>query len=201
MPIFAAERFSALLQQARGGSSDALGELLEAFRPQLHRSQAPATDGLDAAELLQDTYQAAIRSFAQFRGNTEAELFAWLRQIMHNRALNIAKRQRSRRKAAGGQAVSLNQEFADSAWHDMLIDDDETPYTSTTSREFKSLMQQAFRQLKPKYQAVITLRYGADKSFAEIAALTQQTPEAVVKTWQRALKAWRQAMEDLGLSG
>jgi len=202
MPIFAAEQFSILLRQARDGSSEALGALLEAFRPQLAARLPPvaASGRLDAAELLQDTYHAAIRAFAQFRGNSEGELFVWQRQIIHNRAINVAKRQ-AKRQGPGGQAVSLSRQSSDSAWQDMLVDDEQTPYTSTSSREFTALMQQALGQLKPKYQTVITLRYADDKSFAEIATITDQKPDAVIKTWRRALKAWRRAMESLGLSG
>jgi RNA polymerase sigma factor (sigma-70 family) len=153
---------------------------------------------VDEAELVQDTFQAAISAFAQFRGATEAELFVWLRQILRHRALNLGEHYLNTQKRAG-RPVSLDRDFPESAWHDMFIDDEDTPCTSSGSREFKAIMQRALLQLKPHYQEVITLHYGAEKTFADIAALQNTTTDAVIKTWKRALKAWRRTMEEMGL--
>src|SRR5262245_3186451 len=199
MPIFAAEQFATLLREAREGSSSALGRLLEPFRSHLGpRHLSPGLQAhLDQSELVQDTFQAAIGNFASFRGSTEGELFAWLRQILRHRALNVGQRDLKTQKRAA-RPVSLDQNFAQGAWRDMLIDDNETPCTSSGSRELKAIMQRALLQLKPHYQEVITLHYGAEKTFADIAVLQNTTTEAVMKTWKRALKAWRRTMEEMG---
>jgi DNA-directed RNA polymerase specialized sigma24 family protein len=55
--------------------------------------------------------------------------------------------------------------------------------------------------LKPHYQEVITLHYGAEKTFADIAALKNTTTDAVIKTWKRALRAWRRTIEEMGFKG
>ena len=200
MPIFAPEDFATLLRQAREGSNEALGKLLEPFRPYLGRRQlSPALQAhVEDGELVQDTFQAAVGGFAQFRGTTEAELFVWLRQILHHRALNLGQHYLHTQKRAG-RPLSLDHDFPERAWRDMLVDDEDTPCTSSGSREFKAIMQRALLQLKPHYQEVITLHYGSEKTFAEIAALQNTTTDAVIKTWKRALKSWRRTMEEMGV--
>ena len=200
MTHFAADEFARLLGHARTGSSDALGRLLEPYRAQLARQPlASALRGhMDAAELVQEVFQSALRGFGQFRGATEAEWRSWLEQILRNQALNLVERFRHTQKR-GPVPVSIDQNFCQVALRDLLIDDDATPYTSTSTREASEIMGRALGHLKPEYQEVIQLRYAGEKSFAEIAALWGKTPEAVMKTWKRALMAWRRAMEELGL--
>src|SRR5689334_17428277 len=73
-----------LLSLARAGSSQALGQLLEVYRNYLallarlqigRRLQGK----VEAADLVQETFLAAHRDFARFRGTTEGELVRWLR--------------------------------------------------------------------------------------------------------------------------
>ena len=207
MPIFAPEHFSLLLQQAREGSTEAVGQLLEAFRPNLagrrfsSALQAALQTHVETGDLVQETFQAAIASFSQFRGASEAELFVWLRQILMRRAMNLSQRLLNTKKRGDGRPVSLDQSFADRAWRDMLVDDEDTPCTSSSSREISAIMQRALLQLKPHYQEVITLHYGSEKTFAEIAAAHNTTTDAVMKTWRRALRAWRLTMEEMGVKG
>jgi RNA polymerase sigma-70 factor (subfamily 1) len=201
MAIFAPEQFAELLRQAREGSRHALGQLLEPFRAYLVRRRVPLARAgrVEFAELVQDTFHSAIRGFDHFRGESESELFAWLRQILHNRALT-ANQHLAAQKRTGGRQLSLDECLA-SALRELLIDDEATPCTSNISREFAEKMHQAFLRLKPEHQDVVTLHYWADNTFAEIAVLWDKSPEAVAKIWQRALKAWRQEMEDAGLVG
>jgi RNA polymerase sigma-70 factor (ECF subfamily) len=204
MPIFAPDQFAHLLVQARGGSRDAVGQLLEPFRPYLGCGQLPAAletalaGHVETVDLVQDAFKAAIAAFAQFRGSTEGELFVWLKQILQRRAVNLAQRLRAK-KRGGARPASLNSGFPDRAWHDMIIDNEDTPCTSTGSRELRAIMQRALLELKPHYQEVITLHYASEKTFAEIAAMKNTTTDAVMKRWKRALKAWRKMMEEMGV--
>ena len=72
-------------------------EDLERFRPFLYR-QARRQLGsrlrrkLDAADIVQETLLKAHEKLKQFRGQTEAELAAWLRTILEN-TLAMAVRQ------------------------------------------------------------------------------------------------------------
>ena len=70
-----------------GGDDEALGQLLERYRPYLsllarlqigRRLQGKA----DGADVVQETFLEAARQFSAFRGQTEPELASWLRQIL-----------------------------------------------------------------------------------------------------------------------
>lgn len=83
-------RPSELIQQARNGEVDAVGRLLELY---LQYLKILATTQLDQklrhrvspSDVVQETVCEAHCDFSQFRGDTEREFVAWLRQIMvHN---------------------------------------------------------------------------------------------------------------------
>ena len=85
-----------ILRMARSGDGLALGTLLELYRNYLlllarlqisRRLQSK----VDAADLVQDTFLKAHSHFDQFRGNTEIELVAWLREILASNVANLVR--------------------------------------------------------------------------------------------------------------
>src|SRR5437588_7443589 len=86
-----------LLEQAQAGDAATLGRLLELYRRYLallarvqigKRLQGK----VDASDLVQETFLEAHRNFARFRGQTEAELVCWLRQILATNLANVCRR-------------------------------------------------------------------------------------------------------------
>src|SRR5262249_59434228 len=81
-----------LLDALHGGSAEAQGEILQRYQPWLCLLARLQLDRrfqckFDASDVVQLTMLEAFRAFGQFRGTTEAELTAWLRQILaHVRA-------------------------------------------------------------------------------------------------------------------
>src|SRR5262245_56958532 len=118
-----------LIRQARGGTSEALGQLLDRYgnylcllaRVQVGRR---LQGKVDPADLVQETFLEAHRHFPGFRGQSEPEVAAWLRQIMAGVLGNMLRRYlgtqgrdvRLERELAGelGQSsVSLDRGLAD----------------------------------------------------------------------------------------
>src|SRR5579884_2231459 len=95
-----------LLVRARSGDQAALGRLLDLYRNYL-RLQARTLIGsalrvrLDPSDLVQETFLEAHRDFGQFAGTTEAELVAWLRQVLVRNLADQAKRHQSQRRDLG----------------------------------------------------------------------------------------------------
>src|SRR5438270_11608096 len=86
-----------LLASARGGEAPALGRLLERYRRYLGLLARLEVDRrlqgkLDPSDLVQEAFLEAHRDFAQFRGTTEAELLAWLRQVLVRNLANQVRR-------------------------------------------------------------------------------------------------------------
>src|SRR5437763_9014940 len=100
-----------LLSGARQGSEQQLGSLLTLYRNYLTILATTQLDGrlrrrISPSDLVQEAMLGAYRDFGKFRGNSERELLAWLRQILINclhhayEAHVHARRRHARREAA-----------------------------------------------------------------------------------------------------
>src|SRR4051812_47581672 len=101
------------LRSARSGSQEALGQLLEAYRPYLLPRAEQALPAelqakVGASDLLQDTFTEAWQGFPQFNGSTEAELIVWLQRILEHNAANLVQRYRTSKRQVDRE-VSLDQ--------------------------------------------------------------------------------------------
>src|SRR6266849_4320825 len=114
MNATAAPHREQMLGLARAGSSHALGQLLEMYRNYLvllarlqigRRLQGKVDD----ADLVQETFLKAHRDFARFRGQTEAELASWLRQILARNLAHLVRRYCGTRR----RDVRLERQLAD----------------------------------------------------------------------------------------
>ena len=86
-----------LLERAGRHDPEAQGQLLEHYRGYLtllarleigRKLQGKA----DPADLVQETFLEAHRSFPRFRGSSEAEFLTWLRQILAHRLAKLIRR-------------------------------------------------------------------------------------------------------------
>src|SRR6516225_2281323 len=84
---------------------------LESYRPYL-RLLARASLGprlqakLDASDLVQDVLKQAVEAREQFRGQSAAELAAWLRQILVRKMANLARDWHRARRDVRREAVT-----------------------------------------------------------------------------------------------
>src|SRR6516162_8255804 len=85
-----------LLALARPSGGPAVRRLLELYRNYLAllaRAQISRhlQGRVDPSDVVQETFLAAHRDFARFRGTTEAELLSWLRQILAARLADLVR--------------------------------------------------------------------------------------------------------------
>ncbi len=76
-----------LLAQARAGHAEPIGQLLSLYRNYLLVLATTQFDRrlrrrLNPSDLVQEAMLAAHRDFEQFRGDSEGQFLAWLRQIL-----------------------------------------------------------------------------------------------------------------------
>jgi RNA polymerase sigma-70 factor (ECF subfamily) len=190
-----------LLARARAGDDGALGRLLEHYRAYLtllarlqigRRLQGKA----DSADMAQETFLEAARHFPRFRGETEAELAAWLRQILAACLAHLVRRY------YGTQArdVRLERDLGDDldrssrAIDGGLIAGHSTPSQRASRREQAVLLADALERLPPDYRDVIILRHLEGLTFPEVAARMGRSVDSVEKLWVRALPRLRRAL-------
>src|SRR5436190_16314301 len=112
--------FDQQLAQARAGSTEAMGNVLEACRGYLQLVAGGRLDATlqakgGASDMIQETFLEAQRDFGQFHGTSEAELLAWLRRLLLNNLSNFARHYRGTDKRAVGREVAVGPDGSSDA--------------------------------------------------------------------------------------
>ena len=183
-----------LLKQARIGNVDALGRLLELYRRYLTLLARLQIDRrlrgkVDAADVVQETFLEAHRDFAEFRGATEAELTAWLRQVLARNLANLLRHYFGVKARDVRLERDLHAELDRSsvALDGGLMDRQSSPSRQAAQREQAVLLADALRRLPEAYRDVIVLRHLEGYTFAEVARRMGRSLGSVDKLWVRAL--------------
>ena len=153
----AAERTSVLLQRARGGDRDAIGELLLSAKPQLEQvARSLLGDELRArvrtSDLLQSTYVEVLSSVRQFKGRTDEAFARWVARILENNVRDAVKfhgaQRRSKQKESSSTAVEFLPQPSRGA----------SPSASAAFSDELVLIGRAMQSLPESYRRVILLR-------------------------------------------
>jgi RNA polymerase sigma-70 factor (ECF subfamily) len=189
-----------LIALARADATETLGTLLDHYRGFL---RCLANDGLDrrlshkadASDLVQETYFEAARDFSQFRGTTKVELQAWLRQIMNNELLNVARHYKATQKRNTQREVSMHAVGSEAAVSVAnLVDNTATPPSRAISQEGHEKLLTEIAQLPENRQRVICLRSIERLTFQEVGAELGISSDAARKLWARAIEDLSQTM-------
>jgi RNA polymerase sigma-70 factor, ECF subfamily len=185
------------LRDARDGSSDALGRVLQRCRAFLLRV-AEQELGADlrakggASDLVQDTFLEAQRDFDRFAGRSEAELLAWLRRMLLNNLANFARHYRGTGKRAIDREVALDTPRGGGPRD--LADRIGTPSAVLMGLEQTAALSRAMGRLPEQYRKVLTMRYQQERTFEEIGQEIGMTFSAARKLWLRAVLALQQEL-------
>ncbi len=192
-----------LMKSARAGNEAALGRLLELYRNYLRLVTRSVIDGalqvrVDPSDVVQETFLKAHREFGRFLGETEAELVAWLRQILVRNIADEAKYHRRRGRDVRRQE-SLDEAILRSSTtvQDALASPLSSPSARLENRERAVLLADALEKLPPHYREVFILRSLEHVPVDQIAQRLGRSPNAVYKLWFRAMAALKQELEDL----
>jgi RNA polymerase sigma-70 factor (ECF subfamily) len=179
-----------LLRLARQGEGEALGRLLQEYRPYLLRI---AHDELPAAlqtkagssDVVQDTVIEALACFARFRGQTPAELQAWLRTIVLRQVASTSRRFVVAEKRDVAREVPLPATEGGSV---NLPDGASSPSQKAGREEQATAVRLALDRLPEHYRQVLVWREWDELPFAEIAQRLGKTADAARMLWWRAIE-------------
>jgi RNA polymerase sigma-70 factor (ECF subfamily) len=184
---------SDLLQRARGNDPREMDRLFGACRNYLNvlaRAQVESwlRAKVDASDLIQQTLLEAYRDFQRFRGATEAEWLAWLRQILAHNAANFVRQFRGTGKRQVKREFSVDRLQQDgSGPAPALVAPGESPSEICLREEQELLLADALAQLPEDYREVILLRNLQRLSFQEVAQRMDRSRPAVQMLWGRAI--------------
>ncbi len=193
-----------LLDRARGGDGPALGQLLERYRNYLFllarvQMGRRIKEKFDVSDVVQETFLEVHRGLGQFRGGSEGQFVAWLRQIL----VGILANQVRRYLGTKCRDVRLERELQDdldrSSVHlgAHLIAAQSSPSAQASRREQAVLLADALNDLPEIYREVIILRHLEGLSFPDVARRTGRTEDSVKNIWLRALARLRLSLEHL----
>ena len=193
---------ASLLSGARGGDRQCVGELLKYYRNYLMllattQIEKPLQRRVSPSDVVQETMLRAHRHFGQFRGRTEKELLAWLRQILVTSLARFVEHHMLAAKRDMRREVSLERfgafEKSTSHFASVLRAKTETPSVEVQHREDAVLLADLLAQLPEQYREVLVLRNIQGLSFEEVAARMDRSLGATRMLWLRAIEKMRAA--------
>jgi len=185
---------------ARQGSIDALGRLLESCRNYLLLlANQQLRDDLQAkaggSDLVQDTFLEAHRDFRAFHGRTEEELLGWLRRILLNNLGAFSRQYRDTKKRTVQREVSLDKLTKRPDAAARLPVAGQQPAEAIQTREAREKIEAVLARLPERYRLVVLLRQRGQFTFGQIGKVMQRSEAAVEKMWLRALERLKQELE------
>lgn len=185
------------ITEARGGSREALDRLLESYSPYLfahakHGLCAALRCRLDAGDVVQETLLKGWRYFSQFRGETELEWRAWLRQILRRTLAN------ERREHIQSAVRSIRREVPlVEASVTSRRDESGSSCRQARTQEQQEWVKDALRRLPTRYRQVLHLHTQAGMTFAQVGVRLHCSAEAARKLWRRAAEKLAQLLRDI----
>ncbi len=152
---------------------------------------------LDPSDVVQQTLLDAHRQRQQFRGNSPAELAAWLRQIL---ACNLtdARRALGRARRDVNRERSLEAALDDSSarLEQWLPANQSSPSQQAQRQERAVRLAAALATLPDAQREALVLRHCQGQSLAEISTHLGRTPDAVAGLLKRGLRELRRLLEE-----
>lgn len=191
-----------LLEEARRGSNEPRGQLLELYRNYL-TILATAQLGrrlrrrMNPSDLVQETMLAAHRDFTSFRGGNERDLLAWLRRVLinclhHAIETHVGAKMRDVRCEISLEQVSTAMDRSAADFAQMIADPGPSPSFPARQRERAVTLANQLAKLRPQYREVIVLRNLQGLSFEEVAGQMDRKPGTVRMLWLRAIDKFKQ---------
>jgi RNA polymerase sigma-70 factor (ECF subfamily) len=150
---------------------------------------------LDASDLAQQSLLAAHQALHQFRGRTDAELAAWLRQILaHQLAHAVRDLGRAKRDLARERSLEAALDASSARLEQWLAADQSSPSARAQRQEQAVQVAAALETLPEAQREALLLHYWQGRTLPQIAAELGRSPAAVAGLLQRGLKALRQQL-------
>src|SRR5262249_27158432 len=143
---------------------------------------------LDPSDLVQQTLVQAYQALNQFRGQSEAELAAWLRQILaRNLAMAGRAFARARRDLAREQSLEAALAESSARLEAGLAADQSSPSQRAAANEQALRLAEALEQLPEAQREALVLQHWQGWSLARIGEHLGRSPEAVAGLIKRGL--------------
>lgn len=167
------------IKKAKNNEQIAFSFLLNTFWKYVYDFQLKKVDNdNDAEDITVQTFSKAFDKISTF--NEKYQFKTWLIAISKNVYIDFLRKKKSSLKTQ----TTIGQEYK----MDSIIDDEPTPENKIILEQNLSNLLLHIKQLKPKYQEVIQLRFFQELSYKEISEQTNQPISNVKVKLMRAKK-------------
>jgi RNA polymerase sigma-70 factor (ECF subfamily) len=149
----------------------------------------------DYSDLVNDTLLRAHQQRDQFQGHTEAELIAWLQRILENRAIDMIRKERAKKRDVFREpSVEAVVEGSSVCMRDMLPGKGPSPSEHLQREEQMIRVALALNQLEEDQRQAFLARHMMELPIADIATLMERSPKAVAGLLLRGRKRLRELL-------
>jgi RNA polymerase sigma-70 factor (ECF subfamily) len=151
----------------------------------------------DSSDLVQETLLRAHRERGQFRGQGEAELLAWLHEILlHVAADEVRKAMAQKRDVALEQSLEALAADSSARWQKYLADNAPSPEAQAERHEQLLRLSEAIDRLSDHQRDAVILRDLMGLSLVEVAARMGRTERSVAGLLHRGHETLRKIVAD-----
>ena len=170
------ETATELIAQLRSNAVEAFDRLIEQYGDRLYwHIRRVVVNHEDAEDVLQETFAKAYTSIADFRGDSESSLTAWLYRIATNVAINVLRR---RKKWAFASLDSVRGDLLATFEHEI----------DPSADEIVVRLQKAILALPTKQRLVFNMRYYDELSFEQGSRATGDSVSTLKTNYHYAVK-------------
>jgi RNA polymerase sigma-70 factor (ECF subfamily) len=186
-----------LIERARAGDKEALGEIFSRHRDRLRRMVEMRLDArlrgrIDASDVIQDAYLDVAARLEEYLRDPKLPLFLWLRLVVGDRLMRLHRHHLGTQMRDAGLEVSLYRgalpAASSAALAAQLLGKHTSPTEAAVRVERMLRLQEALNALEPTDREVLSLRHFEELTFAEAAQALDITESAATKRYFRALK-------------
>ena len=170
------EKTAELIARLKSNVVEAFDQLIEQYGDRLYwHIRRVVVSHEDAEDVLQETYVRAYTSIADFRGETESSLIAWLYKIATNIAITALRKRKSWAFAS-----------LDSVRANLLATFEQE--VEPSADEIVVRLQKAILALPTKQRLVFNMRYYDELSFEQISQATGHSVSTLKTNYHYAVK-------------
>ncbi|WP_437185302.1 sigma-70 family RNA polymerase sigma factor [Planctomicrobium sp. SH668] len=176
-------------EDLRADDPQVLGRLVSYYRLYLQGYAANLIpDGMqgrgDRSDLIQETLMRGYASRDKFRGSTNAELTAWLKQILHHVAVDWIRHHTAEKRDVNRQLKNESEAESESIFIDGA---GESPSQNSMRREDVQRISEALTQLSNEQRTAVQLR-SEGRTFLEMGIALNRSEDAARMLWGRGVE-------------
>jgi RNA polymerase sigma-70 factor (ECF subfamily) len=187
-----------LLDQVRGGDTDAVNRLLERHRTAIrrmidHRMDRVIERRVDASDIVQDVMIEANRRLGDYLANPTMPFQLWLRHMARDRLIDAHRRHRVAASRSVDREVPLaaDDDRSGTELAGIVVDRELTPAAAATWHELERRFAAAVEALDEMDRQIVLLRHFEHLSTAEAAEVLGLSKPAAGMRYLRAMRRLR----------